>query len=288
MGGKSPLIGWIRTFVFALFLFCPFGKKLFTKSPELKSNFSVVDYAGVENRLDSSTNHIEMLCEYIRQNIFPYIDKGNFLDVGAGPGFVTQEFVEAFDWTIALDPNPCYAKNYRNLSNNYGEFKNQNFEFAAFDRRFDFILCSHVLYHIPQRNWKKFVQKMRHLLTKNGRALVVIIGDRGEFHELCKTINPNYSHSKVLQTVLEEADFLYKIAKVSAAYFHKDFKEFIDLLKIFVLDDCFLPEEYASLSEKQKIAINEKILHFAEGCYREDLGLYVLKTEEDYIELNAH
>ena len=215
----------------------------FVKNPVLQSNFSAAEYAQIESEFNSITDHIDILCRYIEKKILPCINKRNFLDIGAGPGFIARELLGHFDETIALDPNNCYASYYSDSeTHNKLRFINRNFEFVNFSHKFDFILCSHVLYHVPQSQWSMFVKKILKLLAKKGNALFTLVATRGKFHALCEQVNHKYSNSQLLTSILKEIGVDYKTSKVISSYFHKDVQDFTNLLRMFVIDDCFLSE----------------------------------------------
>jgi len=258
------------------------------ENPVLKSNFSTTEYATIESGFSSVTNHIGILSQYIQKKILPHINKGSFLDIGAGPGFIARELLSHFNEAIALDPNDCY-ESYYSSSDAFDKlrFVNKNFESADFNKQFDFILCSHVLYHVPQNYWSVFIQKILKLLSKKGKALLTLVAARGQFHDLCDQINHNYSNSQVLKSILKEIGVDYKTSKIRSSYFYKDVQEITNLLKMFVIDDCFLPEEYASLPDREVIAIDQRIAKFVDNCYDQEKNLYTFQIDEDYLQLHA-
>ncbi len=262
--------------------------KNFSETSALKSNFSPDAYASIEKQFNSVTSHVRTLCEHIQKRIVPYIDNKRFLDIGAGPGFVIHELLDYFNTVVAVDPNDSYASCYSTLSL-VDKFTiiNKNFESVNFNKKFDFILCSHVLYHVPQNDWSVFIDKIIQLLSPKGRALLTLVAPRGEFHHLCNQINDKYSNSQVLQARLNDIGLKYKISKVRNSYFYKSIYEITNLLRMFVIDDCFLPEEYSSLGQDKIVAIDQQIGKFVDKCYESEKDIYTFEIEEDYIELHV-
>lgn len=256
---------------------------------DLLSSFSAAEYAKIESGFTSATNHIDVLCLFIQKNILPNIKRGSFLDIGAGPGFVTRKLKGYFNETIALDPNNYYADNYFISDDiNNLRFVNKSFESVNFDQKFNFILCSHVLYHIPQSQWTTLIEKILKVLEKKGKALLTLVAPRGPFHDLCNQINPNYSNSKELKSILKTLNIDYNAAEIKTSYFYKNMHEFVSLMRMFVIDDCFLPEEYACIPEREIKTINQKIRNFVHDCYDKKNNLFSIQIDEDYMLLNVN
>ena len=57
------------------------------------------------------------------------------------------------------------------------------------------------------------------------------------------------------------------------------------VLKVFVTDDCFTPEEFAWLTESEKIHIENKISQYVDSCERPK-GNYEMFWQDGYIVLS--
>jgi len=107
-----------------------------------------------------------------------------FLDIGAGGGDLTIPLSGSFRKTTVVEPN---ARQVAFLRTQRPEFEciHESWEKVALaDRRFDFILCSHVLYYISPGKWLPTVAKMHAHLEPGGRLVLVIqspIGQVAEF-----------------------------------------------------------------------------------------------------------
>jgi SAM-dependent methyltransferase len=96
----------------------------------------------------------------------------HFLDVGAGSGRLAASLSPFFVRTTVLEPGAAQA---RSLQTGFPHFRvlNSFFEQADLgDDRFDFILCSHVLYYVAELRWLAFAQKMVEHLGPGGVAVI--------------------------------------------------------------------------------------------------------------------
>lgn len=252
--------------------------KLFLKKL-LNSNFCEKEYKNTECNLQHSSEHVELLANFVKKEIIPKISYRNFLDIGPGPGFITNLIAKHFASTTIIEPNKEYLPLYKN--SNYSIHTN-NFENINLKQKYDLILCSHVLYHVEKENWPMFVKKIHNLLENGGKAIIALVAPRGSFHNLCFSINKNYSNSATLFPVFELMKIFYEIEKVSCLYRTNDFEHLHKLISIFAIDDCFTPAEYKILSKNEKCLIGKKIEEFVGRC-KKTSGVYEFFSEEDYL-----
>ncbi len=108
----------------------------------------------------------------------------SFLDIGAGGGDLTIPLAGSFRKTTVVEPN---SRQIAFLRRQRPEFEciHDNWERVDLgERRFDFILCSHVLYYIDREKWLPTVVKMHAHLEPAGRLVLVVqspIGQVAEF-----------------------------------------------------------------------------------------------------------
>lgn len=250
----------------------------------LRSNFSTDFYASVESSFGSITEHTIFLAKYIVRKFSPCSSKDSLLDIGSGPGFTVEKLLNNYQSVIAIDPNDFYLIYYERLKlNSNFDYILGNFENIDFFKKFTTILCSHVLYHVPQIEWGSFVLKISNLLETNGSALLTLVAPKGPFHELCYEINPRYSNSSILCSVLENLGIHYEKQLIKAQFREKDKQKYANLVSMFAIDDCFNPSEYLALSDARKKEIESLISDFIDKSYSKKLDSYFLETKEEYI-----
>jgi SAM-dependent methyltransferase len=103
-----------------------------------------------------------------------------FLDIGAGGGDLTIPLSQSFNETAIVEPN---GKQVSFLKRRCPHFKVYNDSWERADlgsRRYDFILCSHVLYYIEEGHWLTTIEKMYAHLEDGGRIAIVLQSPIGE------------------------------------------------------------------------------------------------------------
>jgi SAM-dependent methyltransferase len=103
-----------------------------------------------------------------------------FLDIGAGGGDLTIPISQSFNATTVVEPT---EKQARFLMRRCPHFKVYNDFWEKVElgsKRYDFILCSHVLYYIEEGHWLTTIEKMYSHLEEGGRIVIVLQSPIGE------------------------------------------------------------------------------------------------------------
>ena len=103
-----------------------------------------------------------------------------FLDIGAGGGDLTIPVSASFNETTVVKPN---EKQAAFLVRRCPHFTVHNDLWERVDlasKRYDFILCSHVLYYIQEKNWLSTIEKMYAHLEGGGHIVIVLQSPMGE------------------------------------------------------------------------------------------------------------
>ncbi len=139
-------------------------------------------------------------------------------------------------------------------------------------------------FQVPRYEWVRFLQKMRDSLEVNGKGLILMVAPHGRFHDLCHSVNPNYSQSREVTERLDELNISYTVHNVLSKYEDSNLKTFTNVINLFVIDDCYTKEEFEALSPEQLAAIHDKMNAFI-AASKNNRGNYELITEEEYIVL---
>lgn len=249
------------------------------KKKLLKSYISEKEYCAIEAKFNNISNHVHIFVNFLKKNILNQINHDNLLDIGAGPGFITKKLANYFESTTIIEINPEYEKYYKSHGFNYFI---SNFQTMNIKTKYDLVICSHVLYHVEIANRKMFLLNLINLIKEGGLAIIAMVAPRGQFHQLCKTINSEYTNSYKIMNLLNELGIDYKTYSSICYYATTNEKYFTKLVKMFAIDDCFTPIEYQKLSRYKKTKIQEKIEHFIK-INKNKAGKFKFLTEEDYI-----
>jgi SAM-dependent methyltransferase len=96
-----------------------------------------------------------------------------FLDAGAGNGQVTAWFLDQFERTIAIEPNPSLSAELRRTCPKADVLPVKILD-AHPAVQADLILCSHVLYYIERSEWRATVARMASWLAPHGTLVIVL------------------------------------------------------------------------------------------------------------------
>ncbi|MGV8078525.1 MAG: class I SAM-dependent methyltransferase [Syntrophales bacterium] len=107
----------------------------------------------------------------------------SFLDIGAGGGDLTIPVSSSFEKTTVVEPNELQARRLQQRCPSFRVINECWDRIALGPERFDFILCSHVLYYIPEGAWLSTIEKMHTHLESGGCIAIVIQSPMGEVAE---------------------------------------------------------------------------------------------------------
>ncbi len=251
----------------------------------LVSNFNESEYQSVERIFANNTGHIDHLVDFICENILPPSQsKESFLDIGAGPATITSRLAKFFESTTVIDPNKAFAPLYREKG--FITYVG-NFQDILVNRKYDVVLCSHVLYHVPYTEWASFLKKLYGSIRSGGKGLISMVAPKGKWHELRSSLNPNYSNSDKVEKALKEQGISYDLIPIQSIFRVKNYEDFRALVRLFTLDDCYFPDEYQSLSDHEKELIDQRIEKYIVTCKQSD-DSYEFIDEDAYILIHKH
>jgi len=203
------------------------------------------------------------------------------LDVGCGPGQLTIPFLEhlstsltsSIDYTgIDCDESAITANENElgkiNKPVNKTEYIHGRIEekdvIDRFRRKFDIIICSHVLYYIEE--WRRLIFTLRRLLNKDGELCVILVTEN-------ETLSP-------VQTIIKDAGIAQNSIEPKAEAFH-------DWL---ITTDCiFFKETHGStFGATQKLEKNkEESAESLAKCFGFFSGIRDYKVLYDYASENV-
>lgn len=102
---------------------------------------------------------------------------GLFVDAGAGEGSMTAALAKFYHRTIAIEPNSALRAELARRCPE-AEIVEAPIGVARIASRVDFVLCSHVLYYIPENDWVGTLERLTSWLAAYGGA-VVLLGSPG-------------------------------------------------------------------------------------------------------------
>src|SRR5262249_25059430 len=110
---------------------------------------------------------------------------GLFVDAGAGDGSMTAGLAELFDRTIAIEPNSALRSELARRCPE-AEIVEARIGEARIASAADFVLCSHVLYYIPQNDWNDTLERLTSWLGAHGVAVVLFANSNADVIALAR------------------------------------------------------------------------------------------------------
>lgn len=107
-------------------------------------------------------------------------NRRRFLDIGAGGGHLTLPVAQQFEQTTIVEPNQKQADLFCRRHPAFCVHSASWTDVDLDDERFDLILCSHVLYYIPEGTWLPMIEKMYRHLSDGGCIIIVVQSPLGE------------------------------------------------------------------------------------------------------------
>jgi len=145
------------------------------------------------------TNETKVIVNKISKIISP-ININDFLDIGAGAGELTEAIVKKFKIknNIAIDRFNFNKK----LSKNIIFFQKDWLNFV-YPKKFDFILSVHSVAYLSFHQMERAIRKIYGYLKKDGRAVIIIYDDQGNWPKFKKIFYPKNKLKKCTLNYIE-------------------------------------------------------------------------------------
>jgi SAM-dependent methyltransferase len=111
---------------------------------------------------------------WLEQEVDGLADRGVFIDAGAGNGQLTGWLAPRFGKTIAIEPNPSFQQGLQKSCPGV-ELLPLPIAQARLNAQADFVLCSHVFYHIDQAHWAQNLRSLASWLRPRGVLAVALL-----------------------------------------------------------------------------------------------------------------
>ncbi len=85
-----------------------------------------------------------------------------------------------------------------------------------------------------------------------------------------------------MEKALQQENIPYELVPIQSVFKVENYEDFRALVRLFTIDDCYLPEEYSALAVVEKKAIDDKIDAFISNCEQPDRS-YIFIDEDVYI-----
>jgi SAM-dependent methyltransferase len=110
---------------------------------------------------------------WLEQEIGGLANRDVFIDAGAGNGQLTGWLASRFQKTIAIEPNPSFREALQKSCPGV-ELLPVPIDQARPNAPADFVLCSHVFYHIDRAHWAETLRRLASWLRPGGVLAVAL------------------------------------------------------------------------------------------------------------------
>jgi SAM-dependent methyltransferase len=138
------------------------------------------EFRNLFDGLVRATDEYTKLIPVLTETVVPGLSNPNaLLDVGAGPGLITEPLATYFEEVTIIEPDPVYCLNalekLLSQSKLVTAFNGTWDDVFLGSRLYDLIVCSHVLYFVEAPKWGHFIEKMISYLAPGGRLAVILV-----------------------------------------------------------------------------------------------------------------
>jgi len=148
-------------------------------------------------------------------------NKNYYLDIGSGPGDISELIGNNFNNFMTNEPNSSFYNTYNfnnkylgNISKYIQETNNKDFK----NIKFDLITCIHSFYYIELKDYEKVLKKLYNLLNTNGKLIISLAPYHNDFESdwskiMYKCIGFYYNPFENIKNILSKYDTNIEIIK---------------------------------------------------------------------------
>ncbi|MBY8887014.1 class I SAM-dependent methyltransferase [Streptomyces sp. PTM05] len=249
------------------------------------------EYAAAWRLITDSTWHDKNIEEVLVSKVLPGLrERPTLLDVGAGSGIVARRLAPHFGRITLVEQNPSQIEPNREELKRAG-VRIFDGPFGEFDdpERYDVVLCSHVLYHVPRARWTDFIGRMLSFVRPGGVCVVVLVGGptagHGRYtthHAMRQDFTDAAVNSQMLTGELGAMGLAYTVVSTENPWSTSTLDDMYAVCRFVVYEDCLTPEQLEQMSERQLMTLELRIREHAQDCPRVG-GRYQLEMEDSIV-----
>jgi SAM-dependent methyltransferase len=179
---------------------------------------------------------------WLEQEVNQLANRGVFIDAGAGNGQLTGWLAPRFRKTIAIEPNPAFWEGLE-ISCPGVELLQVPISQARPNSQADFILCSHVFYHIDKAYWSENLRRLASWLELGGVLAVALLSHETDcMRMLHHFTGEEFDLGMLARPFANDAQGQFDVrTETVAAHIQTDSLEAAYIIAEFFLNDLPLP-----------------------------------------------
>ncbi|AKT42897.1 class I SAM-dependent methyltransferase [Chondromyces crocatus] len=246
----------------------------------MQITLSPSDYATAFRLLTERSRHPEHLADIILKEIAPRLpERPSLLDIGAGPGKLDRLLAPHFASLTLLEPNRAQLPEF-DLPN--ARLFHTTLEAFETSETYDLVVCAHVLYHVPLAEWSAFLDRVLGLVRPGGHCVLALTAPRGQSYEVHHDFLDDGIFSDRLLRLLRDEQRPHTVVETRNVYTTSVAEEMYILLRFLVLENCFTPALFTSLSEEDARRMADMLRGHVEHSRGPD-GVHRLEQIDDVI-----
>jgi hypothetical protein len=211
------------------------------------------DYHRAFRTFLAHTDQKDQALAWLSRQVEALGDRAVMIDAGAGGGKLTSWFIPYFRRVIAIEPNPSLEAELRAASPT-ADVLPTTITAAAPSAAGNFVLCSHVFYHIPEAEWEQNLRRLMDWLAPGGVLAIALqsprtdcmrmvghfIGGRFDLGRLCRVAEavpggfearletvPAQVRTADLETACEIAEFVLNVLPMADPPSWRDLERYV-------------------------------------------------------------
>ncbi|RKH27905.1 class I SAM-dependent methyltransferase [Corallococcus praedator] len=238
------------------------------------------EYATAFRLLTVGARHPQNIAKLVEERLLPGLPaQPALLDVGAGSGKVAERLAPHFGSLTLLEPNPEQIAGFHHAK---AKVRHESLAHFESQDRYELVVCSHVLYHVPVAEWCAFIDTLLSFVRPGGACLIAMAAGRGPTYELCRDFSETLLFSEAVIAEVQRMRLPHEVFATMSGFVAQSFEEMYTLCRFLVLEGCFTAAQLAALDATQVRELDAKIRVHAERCRGPD-GVYRLEQDEDLI-----
>ncbi|GAA2404549.1 hypothetical protein GCM10010420_35100 [Streptomyces glaucosporus] len=147
------------------------------------------DYRRAFELFLAGTDEKAVTHEYLTELVERLPRRGLFLDVGAGNGVTTRHVGRYFERVVAVEPSGHMRRALRRRCPDAVVLP-EPVDRLDLDLRPDLVLCSHVLYYLPEEEWEPTVRRLLGWVAPGGELVVVLQNPENDCMRMVRHFTP--------------------------------------------------------------------------------------------------
>lgn len=200
--------------------------------------------------------------------------KHTAIDAGAGNGVLTTILAKHFDTVQAVEPNETLLPELATAGANV-EIRDESIMEAVLDESSaDLVLCSHVLYYIPQSEWDDILNRLLFWTRAGGRIIIILQAEDTDCMKFFKTLrNEEFPIMKFMENFAKTATAHSVEVVRQSSTIRSQSREDLELILEFLLN-------LTPFENEEAVPTKADLYRFIESLGQSESGEYSMSCDQ--------